>query len=141
MFLKIRRTIEVLREPTEVSDPMGVGRSRVPDTAEVVTERERESGTVRPRPANPAVLVIELAILIALSIYVVSPILDLILDLQTEQGMALLTSTITGIVCFLFVTVVYELQGRLVRLVRLDFLDPFFGHRLRRTVELLRRGA
>ena len=71
----------------------------------------------------------------------VSPILGLVLDLQTERGVTLLASTITGIVCFLFVTAVHEVQGRLVRLVRLDFLDPFFGRRLRRAFDVLKRGG
>lgn len=140
MFLRVRRTIEVLRAPSEALDPMGVGRSCVPDTSEVIAERERENGA-RPRRANPAVMVIELAVLIVLSIYVVSPILGLLLELQTERSVTVLASTITGVVCFLFLTAVHELQGRLVYLVRLDFLDPFFGRRLRRTFEILKRGA
>ena len=141
MFSRLRRTIEVLREPTEAPDPMRVELSHVPDISDVIAERERENGTARPRRANPAVLVIEVAVLIVLSIYVVSPILGLVLDLQTERGVTLLASTITGIVCFLFVTAVHEVQGRLVRLVRLDFLDPFFGRRLRRAFDVLKRGA
>ena len=141
MFLRIRRTIEVLRVSTEAPDPMYVGLSRVPDTSAVIAQRQRESGSALPRPANPAVRVIELAVLIVLSIYLVSPIVGLVFDLQTERGVTLLASIVTGTMCFFYHMAAQELQGRLARLVRLDFLDPFFGRRLRRTIDILKRGA
>lgn len=141
MFLRVRRTIQVLRAPADAPDPMYVGLSRAPDTSDVIAQRQRESGEPLPRPANPALRVIELAVLIVLSIYVLSPIIGLAFDLQTERGVTLLASIITGTMCFLYNIVTQELQGRLARLIRLDFLDPFFGRRLRRTIDILKRGA
>ena len=141
MFLRVRRTIEVLRAPIEGPNPMHVDLSRVPDTSEVIADRQRESGTTLPRPTNPALRVIEFAVLMVMSIYVVSPIFGMLFELQTERGVTLLASIVAGTMCFFYLMASQELHGRLARLVRLDFLDPFFGRRLRRTIDILKRGA
>ena len=139
MFLRVGRTIEILRTPTAAPDLMFVGRSRVPDAREIIVQRMHESGEDLPRNNNPALRVIELAILLVLAVYVVSPILGMFFDLQTERSVTLLASVTAGAMCYFYNVVAEALQGRLARLIRLDFLDPYFGRRLRRTIDILKR--
>ena len=141
MLRRLRRTIGVLLAPTGTPDRIDEGISRFPDTAEVIAERESQSGAKYRRASNPAVTLIELTVVILLAVYVIGPILHGLLSPQTERGGTLLVSIVTGAMSYLYITAMESVHGQIASIVRLDFLDPYCGRRLKRTIQILKSRA
>lgn len=141
MLDRLRRTIAILRAPTRAPDRYEVGISRAPDYDEVTAERQGQSGVAAPSHRNPAVMLIELTIIVLVSVYIIGPILNGLFRPQSEEGGSLLVSIATGVFSLIWIHALESVHGRIATVIRLDFLDPYFGRRLKRTIQALRNRA
>ncbi len=123
MFQRIAHVVRVIRSKPETQ------KQRMP----FIPEPTRGHGLVAPRDHNPAVAIIEVALLVALMTSIVDPFIRWLLSpapgVQTSIN-------VIGTVLLYQVTQRLE-HSRFLR-PELRFLDPYFGRRLRETIRIIK---
>ena len=135
MFSKVRRTAAVLSASSEKVEFPNI--SQIPNYGEIVRQRGKREGLPQPRPFNPVIRVIEATVVGLISAFTVTPLMYL---MTSSQGK--INSVITGV----FTVALYvawenlgvSITGKIGRLVRLDFLDPYVGNRVKRTIRIFK---
>ena len=134
MFTRLRRTVQILTSPVDRPEFRGV--SRVAEKSEVERERERASGVHAPT-SNPAIRIIEGALILGISLFIIQPLAYLVFSPAEKQSAAIVG--VSALVLYsLWEHVMRTVQGSISNLIRLDFLDPYVGRRLQRTWKALR---
>lgn len=141
MFRRIQRTIAILRAPADAKDRLADGVSLVPNHHEIQAARQRDKGIKLEREFNPALTLIELCVVVLVSVYLLGPLLHNIFKANTEAPSSLLISVTTGALSLIWIHLMQSLHGRIAKIIRLDFLDPYVGRRLKRTIQILKAKA
>jgi hypothetical protein len=106
-----------------------------PSRDEIESAREGE----RPRPRNPAIGFIEGAVSVGIAVYLITPLVSRTASyFSAGHPKSLLVSIATLSVFALWNRLGDVLTTRVARIVRLDFLDPYVGRRLKRTIKILK---
>lgn len=135
MFSKLRRTAAVLSEPGEKIEFPGI--SPIPDYDEIRKERYRRAGFDEPRPFNPVIRLIEMVLVGLVASFGILPLMHLVTASQGKVS-SVLTGVSTVMLFAAWEHVGTSITGRIGRLIRLDFLDPYVGNRVKRTIRLLK---
>jgi hypothetical protein len=129
MFTKIRRTIKILRSPADVE------MTEVPRTDEI--ERARLKADGQMRHSNPVLKVIEGVFVIVVSVFMISPFLHRLFSLGDNAN--IITTSAISVVLFSLWDRLQETASReLASMFRLDFLDPYVGRRVKRTIAIFK---
>ena len=105
--------------------------------------RNADNGEVHKRPVNPAVRLVELFVLVILYVYILGPALHFVVEKTVGEGTSasLSVGIVATILTFMYAQITSAIEGRLARALRLDFLDPYLGRRLKHTMNVLKRHA
>jgi len=135
VFSKLRRTAAVLSIPTERPEYEGI--TRVPEYHEILRDREKAAGIPPPRPSNPVLRFLEIMLVALVAAFIVQPLVHLLMTPQNKAS-SIVMGVSTLAIYAIWEQVNQSLHGAIGRIVRLDFLDPYVGNRLKRTIQVLR---